>query len=166
MEEKIDLILGAQDVQKADMKEIKSDIKSLKNDVALLPQIEAKLKAVQGEVTGVQLNVTANTLQISELENRITNLTTKNEELETQLEELGKEDKPPVPQENVHPTLEEQICRHDRKKQVVIEGVSEDQMISLKNMVKQIIFDTGVKVTDQEIDQVYRIGLSPVWMEI
>ena len=48
MEEKIDLILAAQDVQEADMKEIKSDIKSLKYDVAILPQIEAKLKAVQG----------------------------------------------------------------------------------------------------------------------
>ena len=159
MEEKIDLILAAQDVQEADMKEIKSDIKSLKDDVAILPQIEAKLKVVQGEVTGVQQNVTANSLRLTELEDRITNLTTKNAELETKLEKLGQGDTPPPPKTNVHPTLEEQIRQHDRKKQVIIEGVSEDQAIPLENLVKQIIFDTGVKVTDQEIDQVYRVGM-------
>ena len=159
MEEKIDLILAAQDVQEADMKEIKSDIKSLKDDVAILPQIEAKLKVVQDEVTGVQQNVTANSLRLTELEDRITNLTTKNAELETKLDKLSQGDTPPPPQTNVHPTLEEQIRRHDRKKQVIIEGVSEDQAIPLENLVKQIIFDTGVKVTDQEIDQVYRVGM-------
>ena len=94
MEEKIDLILAAQDVQETDMKELKDDIKSLKNDIALLPQIGSKLRSVvQGDVTGIQLNVAANTSRLTDLENRIAQLTTKNEELVTQLKQLDSGEK-------------------------------------------------------------------------
>ena len=139
------------------MKEIKEDIKSLKTDVGLLLQIEIQLKTVQGEVTGIQQNLSSNETKITTLETKIDQLLSKNRELEHKLQQF-EEGKTSVNTLNTQESLGDQIRRQAKKKQLTIEGIAEDQITPLEALVRQVFFDTGVKVHEHDIDQIYRIG--------
>ena len=48
--------------------------------------------------------------------------------------------------------------RADKKKQLIIERVEENPNIPLESLIGQVLHDTGVQVTPQEVDQVFRVG--------
>ena len=150
MEQKIDLILTAQDNNEADMKELKKDIKVLKNDVGLLPGLQNQLKAVGADIKGIQSQATANQERIKTLEARIDELTTVNDTLQQQI----KQHEP----QNLQDLIDGKMRRAEKKKHLIIEGIEENLMTPLEMLIGQILHDTGVQVTPQEVDQVYRIG--------
>ena len=150
MEQKIDLILTAQDNNEADMKELKKDIKVLKNDVGLLPGLQNQLKAVGADIKGIQNQATANQERIKTLEARIDELTTANDTLQQQI----KQHEP----QNLQDLIDGKMRRAEKKKHLIIEGIEENLMTPLEMLIGQILHDTGVQVTPQEVDQVYRIG--------
>ena len=90
MEQKIDLILAAQDTQEIDMKELKKDIKQLKTDVGLLPKIQEQLTTVKTDITGLKNDVNTNKVSHAALEARIKEITESNEELQRDLQQQQK----------------------------------------------------------------------------
>ena len=150
MEQKIDLILTAQDNNEADMKELKKDIKVLKNDVGLLPGLQNQLKAVGADIKGIQSQATANQERIKTLEACIDELTTANDTLQQQI----KQHEP----QNLQDLIDGKMRRAEKKKHLIIEGIEENLMTPLEMLIGQILHDTGVQVTPQEVDQVYRVG--------
>ena len=115
MEQKIDLILTAQDNNEADMKELKKDIKVLKNDVGLLPGLQNQLKAVGADIKGIQNQATANQERIKTLEARIDELTTANDTLQQQI----KQHEP----QNLQDLIDGKMRRAEKKKHLIIEGI-------------------------------------------
>ena len=113
MEQKIDLILTAQDNNEADMKELKKDIKVLKNDVGLLPGLQNQLKAVGADIKGIQSQATANQERIKTLEARIDELTTANDTLQQQI----KQHEP----QNLQDLIDGKMRRAEKKKHLIIE---------------------------------------------
>ena len=158
MEEKIDLILATQDTHVADLKEIKNDVKALKLDVSLLPQIEAQLKTVKDDITGVQYDVETNKDRITALETRIGKLADENNVLQAKLKQL-ESNKQSLDPSNLQTKLDEQLRKLNKRKQLIIEGIAEDQTTALETLVKQMLFDTGVKTNEQDIDLAFRVGV-------
>ena len=138
MEEKIDLILAAQDVQDNDMKELKKDRKQLNADVGLLPKNQEQMKTVQGNIN-FKGNININKASILTLN-------------------LQHKPNPNANDPSLQDKIEEHVRRINKKKQLIIKGIAENQPTPLDALVGQIIFDTGVKVTAQDIDQVFRVG--------
>ena len=134
MEQKIDLILTAQDNNEADMKELKKDIKVLKNNVGLLPGLQNQLKAVGADIKGIQSKATANQERIKTLETCIDELTTANDTLQQQI----KEHKP----QNLQDLIDGKMRRAEKKKHLIIEGIEENLMTPLEMLVGQILHDT------------------------
>ena len=54
--------------------------------------------------------------------------------------------------------LEVKMNKAQNANKIQIQGVPENKHEDLKEIVKQIIYDTGVKIHPLEIDQVYRDG--------
>ena len=165
MEQKIDLILAAQDIQENDMKELKKDIKQLKTDVGLLPKIQQQLTTVKTDITELKTDVNSNKVSIAALEARIKEISETNEELQRNLQQQPK----PTSGENtvnnenkvaeqVAEQVTEQIRRIGKRKQLIFEGIAENQSTPLETLIGQIIYDTGVKTTPQDIDQAFRVG--------
>ena len=165
MEQKIDLILAAQDTQENDMKELKKDIKQLKTDVGVLPKIQQQLTTVKTDITELKTDVNSNKVSIAALEARIKEISETNEELQRNLQQQPKltsggntannENKVA---EQVAEQVTEQIRRIGKRKQLIFEGIAENQSTPLETLIGQIIHDTGVKATPQDIDQAFRVG--------
>ena len=85
MDAKIDLILAAQDVQEADLKEMKKDIKQLKVDVGILPKIQEQMKQFKTDIRAVKDDINTNKASILTLEARIDEITETNESLQKDL---------------------------------------------------------------------------------
>ena len=85
MDAKIDLILAAQDVQEADLKEMKKDIKQLKVNVGILPKIQEQMKQFKTDIRAVKDDVNTNKASILTIEARIDELTEANEALQKDL---------------------------------------------------------------------------------
>ena len=109
------------------------------------------MKTLGADIAGMQDNITTNQEKIQDLERQIYDLTTANDTLQRQI----KQHKPL----NLQDLVEEQMRRADKRKQLIIEGVDEKLTTPLEMLVGQIIHDTGVQVTPQEVDQVFRVGL-------
>ena len=60
--------------------------------------------------------------------------------------------------EQVAEQVTEQIRRIGKRKQLIFEGIAENQSTSLETLIGQIIHDTGIKATPQDIDQAFRVG--------
>ena len=155
MDAKIDLILAAQDVQEADLKEMKKDIKQLKVDVGILPKIQEQMKQFKTDIRAVKDDVNTNKASILTIEARIDELTEANEALQ---KDLKQQHQPTTDEPSLHEKIEEHIRRLGKKKQIIIEGIAENQLTPLETLVAQIVHDTGVKITPQDIDQVFRVG--------
>ena len=93
---------------------------------------------------------TANQERIKTLEARIDELTTANDTLQQQI----KQHEP----QNLQDLIDGKMRRAEKKKHLIIEGIEENLMTPLEMLIGQILHDTGVQVTPQEVDQVYRIG--------
>ena len=166
MEQKIDLILAAQDIQENDMKELKKDIKQLKTDVGLLPKIQLQLTTVKTDITELKTDVNDNKASIADLEARIKEISEVNEELQRNFQQQSKltlgdisDNKKNKVAEQVTEQVTEQIRRIGKRKQLIFEGIAENQSTPLETLIGQIIHDTGVKTTPQDIDQVFRVGI-------
>ena len=125
MDAKIDLILAAQDVQEADLKEMK-DIKQLKVDVGILPKIQEQMKQFKTDIRAVKDDINTNKASILTLEARIDEITETNESLQ---KDLNQKRKPTTPDEpSLQDKIEEHIRRLGKKKQIIIEGIAENQL--------------------------------------
>ena len=155
MDAKIDLILAAQDVQEADLKEMKKDIKQLKVGVGILPKIQEQMKQFKTDIRAVKDDINTNKASILTLEARIDEITETNESLQ---KDLNQQRKPTTDEPSLQDKIEEHIRRLGKKMQIIIEGIAENQLTPLETLVAQIVHDTGVKITQQDIDQVFRVG--------
>ena len=77
-------------------------------------------------------------------------MTRANDTLQQQI----KEHKP----QNLQDLIDGKMRRAEKKKHLIIEGIKENLMTPLEMLVGQILHDTGVQVTPQEVDQIYRVG--------
>ena len=165
MEQKIDLILAAQDTQEIDMKELKKDTKQLKTDVGLLPKIQEQLTTIKTDITGLKNDVNTNKVSIAALKARIKEITESNEELQRDLQQQQKINPNGDTPNNENKVAEQvaeqvaaQIKRIGKRKQLIFEGIAENQSTPLETLICQMIHDTGVKATPQDIDQAFRVG--------
>ena len=142
----------AQEVQEIDLKEMKKDIKQLKVDVGILPKIQKQMKLFKAVVKVIKDNINTNKASILTLESRIDEISEANDALQ---KDLNLQHKPKDTDSSLQDKNEEHVRRLNKKKQIIIEGVAENQ---LETFVCQIIFDTGIKITQQDIDQVFRVG--------
>ena len=152
---KIDLILAAQDVQEADLKEMKKDIKQLKVDVGILPKIQEQMKFFKTDIRVVKDDINSNKASILTLVACIDEITEVNESLQ---KDLNLQLKPTTNEPSMQDKIEEHVRRLGKKKQIIIEGIAENQLTPLETLVAQIVHDTGIKITQQDIDQVFRVG--------
>ena len=158
MDAKIDLILASQDVQEADLKEMKKDIKQLKVDAGILPKIQEQMKLFKTDIRVVKDDINSNKASILTLEARIDEITEVNESLQ---KDLNLQPKPMINEPSMQDKIEEHVRRLGKKKQIVIEGIAENQLTPLETLVAQIVHDTGIKITQQDIDQVFRVKHKP-----
>ena len=85
--------------------------------------------------------------RITAMETRIGQLADENNVLQAKLKQL-ESNKQSLDPSNLQTKLDEQL---NKKKQLIIEGIAEDQTTAHETLVKQILFDTGVKTNEQDI---------------
>ena len=113
MDAKIDLILVAQDVQEADLKEMKKDIKQLKVDVGILPKIQEQMKLFKTDIRVVKDDINSNKASILTLEACIDEITEVNESLQ---KDLNLQRKPTTNEPSMQDKIEEHVRRLGKKK--------------------------------------------------
>ena len=123
MEDKIDLILAAQDTPESNIKELKKDIKQLKADVGLLPKIQDQMKTVKTDITTIKSDVNTNKASIVALEACIKELTDANEAIHRDLK-WQHSPNPSSSDSSLQEKIAEQVRCIGKKKQLILEGIA------------------------------------------
>ena len=121
------------------------DISALNKSVQVLPTIQAEVQTCTSLVVQYQVTTDSHTSVITELQNTVQTLQNENEKLKVRVESLE--------QSHTHlgNTFRSQgklgPSKSDRERCISIEGVPENTSDDVRMIVKQIVFDTGVKGT-------------------
>ena len=142
------------------VKTLTADISELKRNTDSIPKLENTLKNLQATITTVTVESAANTIGFKENQNRISTLEEENVTLKTELENLKCQVRR---NSNLDKTeLEEMvklhITRQQDKNSLVFEGVAESKSENLKSLIRQISYDAGHSISENDITEIYRLG--------
>ena len=137
-----------------------ADIATLKRNTDSIPKIEASITGIQSTITTLNVDTAANIIATKENQDRITTLEQENVSLKTELENLKCQTRRNINVNNstIEDLVDTQIKRQQDKSSLLFEGVTENKNESLKQLIKQISFDAGLTISDNDIDEVYRLG--------
>ena len=146
------------------LKNLKDEIDELNQNVKTIPDLQQGLASLADNVKSYQEEAASNRSRIDSLEETVEKLETEKNSLRHELDTL----------KVAHLKLErEQLQNKDqagnkelsnkdlRKNNLVIEGVPEQLKEDVRQIVHQIIHDTGVHIHDLELDETFRVGRKP-----
>ena len=177
VDEKLDMLIkGMMNLESVpgDIISMRTSIDGLQKDIKEIPVIQRRLVTIENDMQS-QKEKTEKTIKTSEaLEASITNAQTSVDEFTKQVKELKDQ---LTENKKTIAMLESTLARDEKKilnlsKKAVedekikmnvatmleIQGVPEDSNENLCMIVKQIFYDTGVKVDPRDIDEIYREG--------
>ena len=171
------LIVGMQKLETvpSDIVSLRNSIEEIQKDIKEIPEIQTKIGTIEADIDEQKGKVEKNSKTCEAIEVSLTS-TQKDvdefrkqvKELKTQMSEHKKNiasfEKKLVQDEQkikdlTKKALEEEKVNANIAAMIEIQGVRESPHENLRQIVRQIFYDTGVTVDPKEIDQVYREGI-------
>ena len=142
------------------VKSLTADITSLKTNTDSIPKIQTTLTSLQNSISTLTIESAANTIEVKDNKSRITTLEEENVTLKTELENIKSHIRR---SQNLDKTeldrmIDLQITRQQDKNSLLFEGIPENKSENLKSLVRQICFDAGQIISDNDITEAYRMG--------
>ena len=137
-----------------------SDLTALKQNTDTIPKIETTLNGIQDSIKTLKVDNAANKIQLKENQARIQTLEQENTTLRTEIENLKCQARKQtnLQQENIDELIDCHIRRDRDKCSLMFECINETTQLDIKTIIKQISFDAGVQLQEQDITEAYRIG--------
>ena len=158
-----------------DILALQNSVKNIQNDVKDIPVLKGKIEILETNTKVHHQDIDAPKITTTAIEESLTNTQKDVQDLETKLKQAQQkmnenknlirdlEGKLRDGDEKFAKlskmAFEEEIAETNYSNKIQIEGVPESRNENLPQIVRQILFDTGVKVHPLEIDQVQREGI-------
>ena len=173
MEQKIDKMLNSlntvADIQ-TDLQKLTATVNSINTDLTLLkantdkiPTMENTLKGIQLSISTLQIDTATAKVQLKETQDRVKALEEKIVNVKFEIDNLKSLERKRVhlDQKAVDDMIASHIRREKDRSCLMFEGVNENQQANVKTLIKQISYDAGVPLQENDITDAFRIGKTP-----
>ena len=169
MEQKIDKMLNSlntvADIQTdlckltVTVNTINTDLTLLKANTDKIPTIENTLKGIQTSISTLQIYTATAKVQLKETQDRVKALEEENVNVKFEIDNLKSLERKRVNLDQK--VIDDMITNHIRREKdrncLMFEGVNEIQQTDDKTLVKQISYNAGVPLQDNDITDAFRI---------
>ena len=175
------LIVGMQKLETvpSDIVFLRNSIEEIQKDIKEIPEIQTKIGTIEanydeqkGEVEknaktceALEVSLTSTQKDVDEFRKQVQDLTSQlseNKKSIASFEAKLAQDEQKI-KNLTKKALEEEKIKANVAAMIEIQGVPESPRENVRQIVRQIFYDTGVTVDPKEVDQVYREGIFSKW---